>query len=95
MKLSCTESALVGRAVLSLLSPSSWAPWTWDAEGSSAGDLGRVIFYVSVPVQLIHLSRLIPYRVGDVTGCSEGCVVIQSGLAEMSEMVVGLHYQDS
>ena len=51
-----------------------------------------MIFYVSVPVQL---RVLIPYMVGDVTGCSEGCVVIQSGLAEMSEKVVGLHYQDS
>ena len=55
-----------------LPSPSSWAPWTRDAEGSRAGDLSRWIFYVSVPVQL---KVLIPYMVGDVTCCSEGCVV--------------------
>ena len=58
-------------------------------QGTCGRDLGRVIFYVSVPVQLYHLSRLIPYRVGVVTCCSEGCAVIQSGLAGMSEMVLG------
>jgi hypothetical protein len=35
-----------------------WAPWTCGAGGSSAGDLGRVIIYVSVPVQLEHLIHL-------------------------------------
>ena len=41
---------------------------------SSAGDLRRWIFYVSVPVQL---RVLIPYGIGDSTGCSEGCVVYE------------------
>ena len=54
--------------------------------GPGQGTCVRVIFYVSVPVQL---KVLIPYMVGDPTGCSEGCAVIQSGLAEMSEMVLG------
>ena len=30
-----------------------------------------------------------------VTGCSEGCAVIQSGLAGMSERLVVAHYHDS
>ena len=32
---------------------------------------------------------------GVATGCSEGCAVIQSGLAESSERLVVAHYRDS
>ena len=60
-----------------------------------AGDLRRVDFYVSVPVQLGHLSLLIPYRVGGVTGCSEGCAVYTVFDVFVVRDGVVAHYQDS
>ena len=64
-------------------------------QGTCGRDLGGVIFYVSVPVQLYHLSRLIPYRVGGVTVCSEGYVVyINFDVFVVRDGVVA-HYQDS
>ena len=71
-----------------LLSPSPWAPWTW-GPWSRAGDLGRVIIYVSVPVQLI------PYRIRAVTGCSEGCVGYVGYAIRDDRDGVVVHYIDS
>jgi len=65
------------------------------------GTCGRVIFYVSVPVclshlrHLSHLGVLIPYGIGDVTGCSEGCVVYINFDVFVVRDGVGVHYQDS
>jgi len=57
-----TEPALVGRAFLETAQPIPLGPLDVGCKGSRAGDLGkdlsRVIIYVSVPVQLRHLSVL-------------------------------------
>ena len=63
--------------------------------GLGQGTCGRWIFYVSVPVQLCHLSRLIPYRVGGVTCYSEGCVVYINFDVFVVRDGVGVHYRDS
>jgi hypothetical protein len=61
-------------------------------KGPGQGTCGRWIFYVSVPVQL---RVLIPYMVGDVTGCSEGCAFYINFDVFVVRDGVGVHYQDS